>query len=157
MKMNRENRNRNSQRALKERTEWLSAILSGCVGWDGKALNGRGNLNGPGRMRPEGKRKPWSGGRKCFPLKRRPFRTGTEVLSAQAATISDRDKSAFRSSGDHSGPGQKCFPPKRRPFQTGTEMLSAQAATISDPKSILSGTPGGLSTTDPSKTVTAQP
>ena len=67
------------------------------------------------------------------------------------------DRNAFRSSGDHFGPGQKCFPLKRRPFQTGTEMLSAQAATISDPKSILSGTSGGLSTTDPSKTVTAQP
>jgi hypothetical protein len=46
------------------------------------------------------------------------------------------DRNAFRSSGDHFGPGQKCFPLKRRP------LLSAQAATISDPKSILSGTPG---------------
>ena len=130
--MNRENRNRNAQRALKERAEWLSVILSGCMGRDGKALNGHGNLNGPGRMWSEGKRKPWSGGRKCFPLKRRPFQTGTEVLSAQAATVSDRDGSAFRCRGDRFRPGQKCFPPKRRPFRTGTEVLSAQAATISD-------------------------
>ena len=180
--------------------EWLATSMESHVQREGKARRNRSDLFGPGRMWSEGKRKPWSGGQKCFPLKRRPFRTGTEVLSAQAATISDRDKSAFRSSGDHSGPGQKCFPPKRRPFQTGTEMLSAQAATISDrdrsafrssgdhfgpgqkcfppkrrpfqtgtemlsaqaatisdPKSILSGTPGGLSTTDPSKTVTAHP
>ena len=125
MKMNRENRNRNAQRALKERAEWLSVILSDCVGRDGKALNGHGNLNGLGRMWSEGKRKPWSGGRKCFPLKRRPFQTGTEVLSAQAATVSDRDGSAFRSSGDRFRPGQKCFPPKRRSFRTETEVLSA--------------------------------
>jgi hypothetical protein len=103
------------------------------------ARRNRFDLFGLGRMRSEGKRKPWSGGQKCFPLKRRPFQTGTEVLSAQAATISDRDKSAFRSSGDHFGPGQKCFPLKRRPFRTGTEVLSAQAATTSDPESISCG------------------
>ena len=125
--MNRENRNRNAQRALKERAEWLSVILSDCVGRDGKALNGHGNLNGPGRMRPEGKRKPWSGGRKCFPLPRRPFQTGTEVLSAQAATVSDRDRSAFRSSGDRFGPRRKCFPLKRRPFRTLKPSLSVVA------------------------------
>jgi len=56
----------------------------------------------------------------------------TEMLSAQAATISDRDRSAFRSSDDHFRPGQKCFPLKRRPFRTRTKVLSAQAATISD-------------------------
>ena len=125
--MNRENRNRNAQRALKERAEWLSVILSGCMGRDGKALNGHGNLNGPGRMRPEGKRKPWSGGRKCFPLPRRPFQTGTKVLSAAAATVSDRDRSAFRPSGDRFGPRRKCFPLKRRPFRTLKPSLSVVA------------------------------
>ena len=125
--MNRENRNRNAQRALKERAEWLSVILSDCVGRDGKALNGHGNLNGPGRMRPEGKRKPWSGGRKCFPLPRRPFQTGTKVLSAAAATVSDRDRSAFRPSGDRFGPRRKCFPLKRRPFRTLKPSLSVVA------------------------------
>ena len=125
--MNRENRNRNAQRALKERAEWLSVILSDCVGRDGKALNGHGNLNGPGRMWSEGKRKPWSGGRKCFPLKRRPFQTGTEVLSAAAAIVSDRDGSAFRSSGDRFGPRRKCFPLKRRPFRTLKPSLSVVA------------------------------
>ena len=66
-------------------------------------------------------------GQKCFPPKRRPFQTGTEVLSAQAATISDRDGSAFRSSGDRFGPRRKCFPLKRRPFRTLKPSLSVVA------------------------------
>ena len=98
--------------------EWLATSMESHVQREGKARRNRSDLFGPGRMWSEGKRKPWSGGQKCFPLKRRPFQTGTKVLSAQAATIPDRDKSAFRPSGDHFRPGQKCFPLKRQPFRT---------------------------------------
>ena len=129
-------------KAMFKEKERLAATVLTYLGRDecGRRESGSHGLADRNAFRSSGDH--FGPGQKCFPLKRRPFQTGTKVLSAQAATIPDRDRSAFRPSGDHSGPGQKCFPPKRRPFQTGTEMLSAQAATISDPKSILSGTSG---------------
>ena len=82
-------------------------------------------LYGPGRKGSQRSRKPEWAGTNVVGGKAETMVWRTEVLSAAAATISDRDKSAFRCRGDRFRPGQKCFPPKRRPFRTGTEVLSA--------------------------------
>ena len=89
-------------------------------------------LYGPGRKGSQRSRKPEWAGTNVVGGKAETMVWRTEVLSAAAATISDRDRSAFRPSGDRFRPGQKCFPLKRRPFRTETEVLSAQAATVSD-------------------------
>src|SRR5574344_1242938 len=130
-------------KAMFKEKERLAATVLTYLGRDecGRRESGSHGLADRNAFRSSGDH--FGPGQKCFPLKRRPFRTGTEVLSAQAATIPDRDRSAFRPSGDHFRPGQKCFPLKRQPFRTRKAYYPAHLE--------------GISTTDPFKTVTAQP
>ena len=73
--------------------EWLATSMESHVQREGKARRNRFDLFGPGRMWSEEKRKPWSDGQKCFPLKRRPFRTRKAYYPAHLEGISTTDPS----------------------------------------------------------------